>query len=395
MTNYDVVKKTAILTWVDVATNETKYLVQSSTNGGKSWNNLPNLSADATSRKCSSLTPGETFIYRVAAANDYGRSEWVEIVFNAPNVPNAPNNLTISNYDSQKMTATLSWSDVEGETKYVVQSSTNGGKSWNTLPELNADITERHCSLLTPGKAFIYRVAAVNQYGQSEWVEVSVAPLKFESVIDTTSLEGVLTWIDPLDNANGYEIETLVDDAWTNLATLEADACSFDLGTLIAETQYVYRARAVYADAEPGVWTTLQFNVDTPPVPPTAPVDLTMSNYDPQKMTATLSWSDVEGETKYVVQSSTNGGKSWNNLPELNADTTTRRCSLLTPGQTFIYRVAAVNEYGQSEWTEIVFTAPAPVSSALLTSATFAKSLDEFDFFVDEDDIDALAKRLV
>ncbi|MBQ7813963.1 MAG: fibronectin type III domain-containing protein, partial [Thermoguttaceae bacterium] len=60
----------------------------------------------------------------------------------------------------------------------------------------------------------------------------------------------------------------------------------------------------------------------------------------------------------------------------------------------YFFRVRAENATGVSEWTTAKFT-PTAKSSALLTSEAFANAFDELDFFVDEDDLDALAKRLV
>ncbi len=265
--------------------------------------------ADASSRACRALTYPGVYAYRVAAVNAYGQSEWAQIIVDVTDVLETPTDLRLSDYDPYNDAATMTWTPVEGATGYLVQSSVDGGKTWRTLPSLEADATSRACTFLSPGVSYIYRIAAVSETGRSEWAEVA---------LDLTDV-------------------------------------------------------------------------------PAQPTGLSMSNYDPLKGVATMTWIDVEGETGYLVQSSVDGGKTWRTLPALEADATSRVCRSLYPGNAYIYRVAAVNETGRSEWAEIVFNAPVSesVSAALLTSEAFADAFDEFDFFVDEDELEALAKRLV
>lgn len=116
-----------------------------------------------------------------------------------------------------------------------------------------------------------------------------------------------------------------------------------------------------------------------------APTGLTMIGYDATTEKATLAWVDhADGELRYEVQSSTDGGKTRRNLSALSADATSRACSALHAGSTYIYRLRAVSETKTSEWASIMFYAPEPTSSALLASEIFADPFDDFDFFEEE-----------
>ena len=402
MSNYNPLAGTATLTWNDVE-GETGYLVQGSFDGGNTWRNLKTLPADATSRACFSLTVPGAYAYRIAAINETGVSEWAEITFVAEKLP-TPTNLTTSNYDPLTGTATLTWDDVEGETGYLVQSSVDGGKTWKQLPSLKADATSRLCSGLIDGRSYIYRIAAINETGISEWAETAQFDLTTPALPTPTGLvisnydpltgTATLTWND-VEGETGYLVQGSFDggNTWRNLKTLPTDATSRACLGLTLPGAYAYRIAAIN---ENGVseWAEIPFVAETLPTPPS---NLVMSDYDAVNRTATLTWNQVEGATGYLVQSSVDGGATWRNLPSLAADASSRQCASLTPGNSFIYRIAAINETGMSEWAEILFNAPAaePVSAALLTSEAFADAFDEFDFFVDEDELDALAKRLV
>ncbi len=453
MTNYDGAKKTATLTWTDVADDETGYLVESSTDGGKTWKKLTTLAADSTKRACSGLNPGSTYMYRLAATNAYGTSVWATITFEAPSVPLAPTGLILSDYDAASAKLTMKWTDnADDETAYVVVYALVGSENWETQ-NLAADATGCRFTSVDPSKSYVFRVYASNAAGDSDYIEatfnastdvltglsfstdapkvgeeltITVAPttalvalqwFRVDASGQETAIDGAtaatyvpttadlgatlkvvatglnaayastvsatsgvvgetatipaaptdaafgaydadsqsaeLTWVDVADNETGYRVEVKnADGSWTVVATLDADATSCVVEGLGAGTVAEYRVVAFNAAGDSEAATAM---IGTAP---SAPTGLTMKDYDAPKKTATLVWNDVEGETKYLVQSSTDGGETWNKLADLGANVSSRLCAALTPGKTFIYRVAAANDYGTSEWAEIVFDAP-------------------------------------
>ncbi|MBP3531688.1 MAG: fibronectin type III domain-containing protein, partial [Thermoguttaceae bacterium] len=393
---YDSTNKRATLTWTDNATNEVRYEIQSSTNGGE-WKSLSSLAANTTSRVCSGLQAGTTYSYRIRAVNADGvASNWGSATI-AP--PAAPTNVKFGAYDATNKRATLSWTDnATNEVRYEIQSSTNGGE-WKSLSNLAANTTSRVCSGLQAGTTYSYRIRAVNADGvASNWVSATIvttvkltAPSSLTMVgYNSTLKRATLAWVDMEAKETGYEVQSSTNGgSWQNLPTLSANSSSRACAGLELGNVYKYRVRAICAGGFSD-WVEITFDASGKL---DAPIGLTMIGYNPTIGKATLAWVDVaEGETKYEVQSSTNGGKSWNRLTDLSANSTSRSCAGLTAGQTFIYRIRAVSDTKVSDWASIMFYAPPATSSAVLASEVFATPFDESDFFADEDEFDVWAR---
>jgi hypothetical protein len=60
------------LTWQDNSNNETGFLVERSTNGGRSWTQIGQVCANVTSFTDTSVTKNKTYCYRVRAYNAGG-----------------------------------------------------------------------------------------------------------------------------------------------------------------------------------------------------------------------------------------------------------------------------------------------------------------------------------
>ncbi len=360
MTNYKGSNKTATLTWTDNADDETGYLVQSSTDGGATWKSLTTLAADSTSRVCGGLNPGSTYMYRIAATNAFGTSEWVEIAFEAPTVPSAPTGLVLSQYDASAGTLVMKWNDVADNEAFYVAVSLVGSENVETH-KLAADATGVKFTSVSPNKSYVFRVYASNAAGDSEFVEATFnastdvltgltfstdAPKVGEELAITVAPTTAAVAIQWFRVVGGEEVAI---DGATGATYVPTDA---DLGATLKVV--ATGLNAAYASS---VFATSGVVEEGLSVPAT-PTGLAMTNYDAVSKTATLVWNDVEGETSYLVQSSTDGGKTWRELPSLDADVTSRRCAALVPGNTYVYRVAAANDRGASEWAELVFNAP-------------------------------------
>ncbi|MBP3531005.1 MAG: fibronectin type III domain-containing protein, partial [Thermoguttaceae bacterium] len=268
---YDATNKRATLTWTDNATNEVRYEVQSSTNGGASWNSLSNLAANTTSRVCSGLQVGATYMYRVrAVAADGTASEWVvaTITPTEATVVFAPTDVEFGPYDASTKKATLTWTDnATNEVRYEIQSSTNGG-AWKPLSDLATNATSRVCGGLEIGNVYQYRIRAVASDGTaSDWVVATITPTEATVVLaptnvkfgayDATNKRATLTWTDNATNEVRYEIQSSVNGAaWKSLSNLAANTTSRVCGGLEIGNVYQYRLRAVAADGTASEWVS-------------------------------------------------------------------------------------------------------------------------------------------
>lgn len=377
MTGYDAAGKKATLSWNDVE-GETSYLIQSSKDGGKTWNNLPSLGANVTSRICSSLMPGQTFVYRVAATNEYGTSEWAELVFEAPNVepqtPAAPSNLVFGAYDPTTHSLPTSWTDnSDDETSFVVEYSIDGGKTWRAATTTKANVTERVATRVWDNVDYMYRICARNANGDSDWTYAT-----FSAEADAFAAPSFSTNVPALDEPIAAVFASDAANATFQWYRVEADGSE----TLIeGATNVEYqptaadvglRLKVVATSANPAytasVSSVSEVVLETARFQPTAPSNLTFADYDPTTQRMTMSWEDNSiNESYFEIEYRKDTGNSagqWRSAAKVGADVESRVSTMIYGDTHFEFRVRAVYEYvdenGEtvkltSDWAEATF----------------------------------------
>ena len=165
------------------------------------------------------------------------------------------------------------------------------------------------------------------------------------TAVATASTAIHLTWSDGSDNENGFTIEQSLDGITFGTAgTVAANATTFDVTGLNASTTYTYRVRAfnaagVSAYSQPASATTL-------PAALGAPTMLTASALS--KSQVRLAWRDnSSAETGFRIERSTNASK-FALLTTVAAGVVTFTDGGLRAGETYYYRVIAVNASGKS-----------------------------------------------
>lgn len=171
-----------------------------------------------------------------------------------------------------------------------------------------------------------------------------------------------LTWVDNAGDETGYHIERAVGGgSYGQIATLAAGATSFANTGLIASTTYSYRVRAYNSAGFSSYSNAVTVTTQAPPPPPAAPGSPTVSL---SGRTATISWTDVAGETSYqlVREVLNTKNNTWSATTTTLAANTTSRSEGLSRGKTYRYKIRAVNASGSSDY--------ALVSCAGITSCT-------------------------
>jgi fibronectin type 3 domain-containing protein len=161
------------LTWLDVA-GEDAYRVERSADGNVGWTVIAWQAADVVGYTDSLLASGATFFYRVVATNDAGDSGLSDVASATTTVdPASPPTVTATALSSSSIE--LDWSDVEAETGFRVERSTDGGATWTAIATTGQDVTSYTDSGLTADSTYSYRVFATNAGGDSAPSEVVVA----------------------------------------------------------------------------------------------------------------------------------------------------------------------------------------------------------------------------
>jgi hypothetical protein len=153
-------------------TTVSDYVVQRSADRGRTWSTLNDgLRTDrqVTVRR---LTNGQRYRFRVAAANKAGPGPWSAVVTVVPaTAPTAPRRLTGARARRAVKLAWLAPSRNGGAAvrDYVVQRSSNGGRTWRTVRDGVKTRRAATVTGLTSRTRYVFHVAAVNRAGRGPW----------------------------------------------------------------------------------------------------------------------------------------------------------------------------------------------------------------------------------
>jgi fibronectin type 3 domain-containing protein/PKD repeat protein len=363
------------------------YYLERSTTPGFVPGTVVSLNTSATWYQDWGLTPGQTYYYRVSAVDAGGNQSAPSSVVSAvaPDEadppPAAPTGLTATpGPDAGEIY--LSW-DANSEPDldhYHLERSTTPGFVPGTVVSLNTSVTWYQDWGLTPGQTYYYRVSAVDAGGnQSAPSSVAWAVAPSESDPPPEAPTGLaatpgpgagqilLTW-----NANSepdldhYRLERSPTPVFGSSAvTFDTQATSYQDSGLTPGNTYYYRVIAVDAGSNESDPSSVASAVapgdaDPPPAPPTGLV----ASPGPGAGQILLVWNEnsepdldhyrLERSPTFVFGAST---------VSFDTQATSYQDSGLTPGNTYYYRVIAVDAGSNESNPSSVVSAVAPGDS--------------------------------
>ena len=268
----------------------------------------------------------------------------------------------------------LTWDDPDDDTidGYVILRRNRDTDRKGEFRELVADTgtaaTTYTDDTVVAETNYTYRIKAINEHGVSErsrWFHIDIPtaperPAKPRGLSATASHDAItLTWDDPDDDTiDGYVIlrRNRDTDRKGEFRELVADtgaaATTYTDDTVVAETNYTYRIKAIneHGVSERSRW----FHIDTPSAPerPAKPTGLSATaSHD----SVTLTWNDPDDDsiTGYVilrrVRVNDVGGEFSVLVPDTGSAATTYTDDTVVAETTYTYRIKAINEHGVSE----------------------------------------------
>jgi fibronectin type 3 domain-containing protein len=178
------------LAWNDVS-GESSYKVQRSADAGTTWATVATVGANVTTYQNTGLAAATTYYFRIVASNAGGDSAPSNLAsgttLTAPTPPIAPSGLVAAAASAKQVN--LSWQDRSlNENGFLVERSQNGGKSWTQIGSVGANATSYADSTVSARKAYMYRVRAFNDGGNSAYSNaVAVTTPRAASLTVTTS----------------------------------------------------------------------------------------------------------------------------------------------------------------------------------------------------------------
>jgi fibronectin type III domain protein len=160
------------LKWTDVPAASGYQIFRST--GTEIWLAVATTNPGTTTYVDDGLSSATTYFYRVVAVTDTGTappSDVVSATTSAP--PLVATTLTCSSTTSDAID--LAWTDVDGETGYRIERSTDGVSDWTTIATTGQDVTAYTDAGLAAGTTYSFRVFVENEAGESPASNVASA----------------------------------------------------------------------------------------------------------------------------------------------------------------------------------------------------------------------------
>ncbi|EGT49285.1 hypothetical protein CAEBREN_29721 [Caenorhabditis brenneri] len=341
------------------------YLVEMRTPSGD-WVPAVKVGAGELTATVDGLKPGQTYQFRVKALNKAGES-----------TPSDPSRTMIAKprhlapkinrdmFIAQRIKAgqTLNFDvNVEGEPAPKIEWFLNGsplpsgGKTHiDNNTDNNTKLTTKDTARADSGK---YKIVATNESGKDEHeVDVNIldipgapeGPLRHK---DITKESVVLKWDEPLDDGGSpitnYIVEKQEDGGrWVPCG--ETSDTSLKVNKLSEGHEYKFRVKAVNRQGTSAPLTSDHAIVAKNPFDePDAPTDVTPVDWD--KDHVDLEWKPPANDggapiDAYIVEKKDKFG-DWVECARVDGKTTKATADNLTPGETYQFRVKAVNKAG-------------------------------------------------
>lgn len=322
------------------------------------------------------LTNGQTYYYLVRAVNSVGEGPASNEASATPQatatVPSAPQDLQASPDDAY---VNLTWSAPGSDggspiTNYQVwRGGSPGSETLHADAGINLWFNDTD---LTNGQPYYYKVRAVNLIGESSFsnevfatpYQPVVAPSAPQNLLATSgNAQVALSWSAPADQGGsaitGYKVYRGTSPGGEALLLSLGNVLTFTDAALTNGVTYFYKVSAVSSVGEGPQSNEASATPNVPSVVPSSPQNLVAEGGDEM---VTLTWSTPAQAGSSVItaykvyRGASTGGEAF--LVTLG-DVLTYTDAGLTNGQTYYYKVSAMNSVGEGAQSNEVSSTPA------------------------------------
>ena len=187
--------------------------------------------------------------------------------------------------------------------------------------------------------------------------------------------EITVTWTDNANNETGFTLQRSTNGgAFSLVAALAANATTYVDTTVALGTDYVYQVRAFNLSGFSAWATSATIAVPTLPAAPTGLArTITRTAAGPDRVA--LRWTDnANNETSFTLQRATNNTFTANVTNITVAANATTYTDSVPHGQTWYYRIQAVNVVGVSAWSNSVNATTVPATPTNFRSTAHTRT---------------------
>lgn len=336
--------------WQDNSVNEDGFRIYRKTGG--EWVLIN--TTKTTEFTDNSINAGKTYYYKIVSYNSHGESDFSNILaVSVGSVPIPPDNLTLTVVSDSEIK--LVWKDQSNnENGFKIERKTSS-TSWSEIKIRSANSQLYTDKNLAAGKEYSYRIRAFNDYGNSDYCaekSAETGSLPFQPFDVSATVTGThsikLNWKDYSDNEDGFYIYQKAYNSgyYSKIDEVGKNTEAYHATNLASGKVYYYKIVSFneygHKESNPVYATTGS--------KPNIPKNLVAKEYQDNKIL--LEWVDnSSNETRFQIeQKINNGGYSfYKNLAAGQEKTYT---SPLKLNRKYQYRIKAINEWGESNWTE-------------------------------------------
>ncbi len=368
----EAISATAIrLRWEDRSYNENMFGIEESVGDSSNFEQVVGTAKNMDFQILPEREMFETYYYRICAQNDYGKSEYSDVVWAAPGSfpPEAPSGLMAE--PASEIDVELNWLDnSDNEESFEIFTSVGDTAEFTSVA---AEANETHfiVSDCQPGIFYYFKIRAVNRYGMSEFSRYTVtttsdalpaAPGEFSGE-PVAAASIALSWIDRSSIETGYRIEASEDggENFTELETTEPNVEEYLVEELTPFATYFFRIRTEGASFNSRWSETIAITAGS--IAPAAPTGLTAEAQSLDEIL--LTWTDnSSNEEQFHLQESLYKDRGWETVLEPRANLESIRLHGRQSGATYYYRIKAVNAWGESGYSNTAQTTTPSVPAA-------------------------------
>jgi len=273
------------LSWTDNSADESGFQIERAPDVGGvagTFAQIASVGANVVTYSNTGLTVGTSYWYRVRAYNSIGTSAYSAAVSVTPIAAVvAPSGLTATAVSGTRIN--LAWTDnSNNESGFRIERAADAGGVPGTFAQfasVGTNVASYGNTGLSNGTRYWYRVRAYNSGGASAYSNIADAttmslPAAPTNLLATASIPKAadVSWTDNADNETSYRLERAPDNAgapgsFSLVATLGANATSYQNTALASSTSYWYRVRAQNSVGN-SAWAPAVRVTTLPPVPP-------------------------------------------------------------------------------------------------------------------------------